>query len=161
MAPQPTLAAARRFRAEQELREVLASGSAGCIEAACRRAEAAGVARQEIDRALAVARGLLQGGGSSGSSDEDPCEAEPRLQVARRLRAEEELRQAAAQGNAAWIESTCARAAAAGLSRVRMEAALGVAEQRAAKGEAAAAGGAASAKAGGACVEVEAILAGA
>eukprot|EP00418_Pyrodinium_bahamense_P006355 CAMPEP_0179023244 /NCGR_PEP_ID=MMETSP0796-20121207/6827_1 /TAXON_ID=73915 /ORGANISM="Pyrodinium bahamense, Strain pbaha01" /LENGTH=240 /DNA_ID=CAMNT_0020719143 /DNA_START=96 /DNA_END=817 /DNA_ORIENTATION=+ len=139
----PTLLMARRFRSEEELREVVTSGCSERIEAACRRAAAAGVSQALIETARAVAQQCYAGTAAAAAQNDCPEAAKLNSSTAaaiagagavagliraRQLRAGQELRAAAQAGGAARVAAAQRRAEAAGMARADIEAALSVLE---------------------------------
>mmetsp|Transcript_92057 Transcript_92057/g.256485 ORF Transcript_92057/g.256485 Transcript_92057/m.256485 type:complete len:151 (+) Transcript_92057:82-534(+) len=132
MAVMPALVMARRLRSEEELRGVMLSSSADQIEAACKRAAAAGVPTALIEQALAAAARQARAGGDGWGAEGDlpapavagRADAAWGIVRARRLRAEQELRAAAQAGGAERVAAARRRAEVAGVDPADIQAAL-------------------------------------
>uniref|UniRef100_A0A7S4Q3V8 Uncharacterized protein n=1 Tax=Alexandrium monilatum TaxID=311494 RepID=A0A7S4Q3V8_9DINO len=136
MTIQNKLVAARRMRSEEELQEVMTSGSVKRIQATCKRAELAGVPQASIDAALAVAEQLGTADGQEAGTPGDGniagvagAERDSGLVRARRLRAEQELMEAAKSFSAKQVEAACKRAEIAGVARANIDAAREVVQK--------------------------------
>eukprot|EP00408_Alexandrium_pacificum_P049221 CAMPEP_0171242864 /NCGR_PEP_ID=MMETSP0790-20130122/45956_1 /TAXON_ID=2925 /ORGANISM="Alexandrium catenella, Strain OF101" /LENGTH=186 /DNA_ID=CAMNT_0011709769 /DNA_START=75 /DNA_END=633 /DNA_ORIENTATION=+ len=126
MTIQNKLIIARRVRSEEELRDVVTSGSSTRIQAVCKRAEVAGVSRTSIEAALAVAEKLIAGDYGASAPGHAPglvaADWDSSLTRARRLRAEQEL-DAASDLSPKQVEAACRRAEIAGVACETVEAA--------------------------------------
>jgi len=122
------LVMARRLRSEEELCGVMLSSSAKQIEAACKRATAAGVPMALIEQALAVAARQPCAGGDewNGKASTVACHSGAAWGIARarRLRAEQDLHAAAQAGGTERVAAARRRAEAAGVALADIQAAL-------------------------------------
>mmetsp|Transcript_92056 Transcript_92056/g.256480 ORF Transcript_92056/g.256480 Transcript_92056/m.256480 type:complete len:146 (+) Transcript_92056:82-519(+) len=128
MAVMPALVMARRLRSEEELRGVMLSSSADQIEAACKRAAAAGVPTALIEQALAAASQLPRTGGNDWDAKAGRVAGHSSaawgIARARRLRAEQDLRAAAQAGGTERVAAARRRAEAAGVALADIQAVL-------------------------------------
>eukprot|EP00418_Pyrodinium_bahamense_P078676 CAMPEP_0179071686 /NCGR_PEP_ID=MMETSP0796-20121207/31661_1 /TAXON_ID=73915 /ORGANISM="Pyrodinium bahamense, Strain pbaha01" /LENGTH=146 /DNA_ID=CAMNT_0020768811 /DNA_START=21 /DNA_END=461 /DNA_ORIENTATION=+ len=124
----PALVMARRLRSEEELRGVMLSSSTKQIEAACKRATAAGVPTALIEQALAVAAQQPHAGGDDWNAKASRVAGHSGvawgIARARRLRAEQDLHAAVQAGGTERVAVARRRAEAAGVALADIEAAL-------------------------------------